>query len=508
MRFSLRTPLVVVAAALVVGTLAPAASASAPSAPAPAAARDPGVVGVTAGSGTMLVAGTETPFMARGFNSISIQIPQPYADSFCAADNPATVKQVSDLERYMASNADRELLAMKTHWRANAVRFQVSQGALSLEHETGASTYTDMVLKVIKQARAMGLVTIVSLNTEQWSCTPRRPNGKLVRLPEPETVDAWSQIAPALGHDRGVVLEIFNEPSTAAECVASGTNWPAWAYGCADGSGIGMVRLGQAVRAMAPDNVLIYDAETSAKTFEGFTPPADMTDNSAYAVHPYLYFQGNWDNLFGNLQASGHSVIVTEWNESANCSQPPTLGPDFIQNYLPSHHIGLIVQSWDAPWNQLVGPDPGDDPADSNSICPAFTGASTAYDRFWNEAGNGDPAPEVHVSGVTMAGSSVDSVTVALGDNGTQDCSTGPQVPESVRLLVQHPGSDTPEPISALELTAGTPWNCGSFVTASGSNLHVLGHRAHAGDTLILRVHYAGDGGTHDTDYVVGASAA
>lgn len=505
MQFALRTPVVIAAAALAVVAASPAASVFARSAP--AAAPDPGVVGVTAGNGTMLVAGTDTPFLARGFNSISIQIPQPYADMFCAADNPATVKQVSDLEQYMAANADRELLAMKTHWRANAVRFQVSQGALSLEHQTGASTYTDMVLKVIKQARAMGLVTIVSLNTEQWSCTPRRPNGKLVRIPDTNSVDSWSQIAPIFGHDRGVMLEIFNEPSSRAQC-PSGGSWSEWAYGCADGSGIGMVRLGQAVRAMAPDNVLIFDGDPSAQTFAGFTPPSDMPDNSAYAVHPYLYWQGGWDELFGDLQASGHTVIVTEWNESSNCAHPPTLGPDFIQDYLPSHHIGLIVQSWDAPWNQLVGPDPGDDPADSNSICPAFTGASTAYDEFWNEAGNGDPAPQVHVSNVGMIDGTVDSLTVALGDNGTQDCSTGPQVPSSVRLLVRDAQTQQVEPMTALVLSPGTPWTCGSYMTATGSRLNLLGHRAHAGDTLILRVHYAGEAVTHDTDYVVGASAA
>lgn len=505
MQFRKGMPLIAAALALSVSLVTVPAAASTSSS---AAAADPGTVGVTAGTGSFRVAGTDTQFLPRGFASISVLLPGPYAEQYCAGDPPSTVAEVEGIEQNMERNADRELLAMKTHWRANTVRFQVSQIGLSYEHQNHLSAYTDLVRHVIRQARAMGLVTIVSLQTEQWSCTPRRPNGKLVRIPDQNSVDAWKQVAPEFGHDRGVVLELFNEPSTPAECGTA--SWTQWDYGCSDGSGIGMVNLGNAVRAMAPDNVLVFDGDPSAKSFQGFTPPADMPGNSAYAIHPYLYWQGDWDELYGDFQASGHTVIVTEWNESSSCTDPQMLAGDFVQNYLPSHHIGLLVQAWDAPWNQLV--DANDDPADANQACASFTGASLADNQFWSEAGNGDPAPEVHVSDLTMdhngSDSSLEAVTLALADNGTRDCTTGPQIARSVQILVRDRRTHQVKPLTVTQLARSSPWTCGSYTMATASDLEHRPATAHAGDTLIFRVYYQGIAGHDDVDYHVGAPAS
>src|SRR5437588_8823102 len=111
----------------------------------------------------------------------------------------------------MTTNTDMELLAMKEHWQANTVRFHLSQGALAYEQENNLSQYTDTVIAAIKQARAMGLVVIVDVDTEAFTCTPPHdypnpvagtPSGT-VKLPTGKTKEAWDQLTPALGNDPG-----------------------------------------------------------------------------------------------------------------------------------------------------------------------------------------------------------------------------------------------------------------------------------------------------------------
>lgn len=45
---------------------------------------DPGVVGVTAGAGSLPVYDTDTPILPRGFNSVGLLYPAPYASTMCA----------------------------------------------------------------------------------------------------------------------------------------------------------------------------------------------------------------------------------------------------------------------------------------------------------------------------------------------------------------------------------------------------------------------------------------
>jgi hypothetical protein len=77
-----------------------------------------------------------------------------------------------------------------------------------------------------------------------------------------------------------------------------------------------------------------------------------MPDNSAYTVHPFFYDYGtvsdskpHWDARFGDLQASGHTVLATAWNESLNCPKDPHqwVTDTLVQTYLPRHKIGLLA---------------------------------------------------------------------------------------------------------------------------------------------------------------------
>ncbi len=321
-------------------------------------------------SGKLVVSGTNTPFLPRGFTSIGVVYPTPYATKLCSGTFQASAA-VQGLQAAQAAltaaplsglSYNASFQAMVQDWYANSVRLQVSQGALQYEYANGLSAYTDMVRNAIAQARAAGLVAIVAMQSELYSCTPYE-NGAMQKLPDDQTEQAWKQLLDsALTDDNGVVLEIFNEPSTTKECNA-GTlqqpSWTDWATGCGTEPQQGMLTVGQYLRTLAPNNVLLFDGDDIDFAFTGFVAPSGIPANSAYTFHPYSYVVNSnesdsssaWDSRFGDFANSGNALVVTEWNESFGCPSDPnqTITNDFVQNYLPAHSIGILGYGWDAP---------------------------------------------------------------------------------------------------------------------------------------------------------------
>jgi Cellulase (glycosyl hydrolase family 5) len=434
----------------------------------------------------------------------------------CGSLTPETEAKLQAAQDAMTGGPDRQLLAMKQHWRANTVRFQVSQGALMYENQNPGQpqVYTAMVLSVVRQARRMGLITVVSMQAEGYSCTPL-VSGHLQKLPDQLTVAAWSQLTPALGTDPGVILEVFNEPRTDIQCAPATQSWTSWALGCGSNPQEGMETVGTALRRQAPADVLLFDADTDAGSFEGFMPPTGMPADSAYAIHPFFYVnaQGNpanWDARFGSLEASpasgglGQALLVSAWNESANCSpvaNQQDIANQLINSYLPGHDTGVLLFAWDAPEAPLVSP--AGDPVDSVTNVCSFTGASLAFNQFWTEAGSGVPAPDVDVSSITRSAGVVDAVRLAMGQNGSQDGGIAPQVVSSVNLLVQQAGSGTPVWVARMTVSTSAPWTNGSLSIATASGLASISPTAGSGDVLVFRVRYQGDTAFHDTRYTV-----
>jgi hypothetical protein len=327
-------------------------------------------------AGKLVVAGTKTIFLPRGFVTDGVVYPTQYASTLCTQPNVAPGSKVADwLEdaqkaliaaplpglRYGAS-----FRAMVQDWHANSVRFQVSQGALDYEYANGLSAYTDMVRGAIAQARAAGLIAFISMQSENYSCTPHQ-HGEIQKLPNSLTERAWKQLLdPTITNDRGVILEILNEPNTNQACSTGlpwpRVNWKDWAEGCGNDPNQGMLTVGQYVRELAPKNVLVFDADADAASFAGFVVPSGMPSNSAYAVHPYSYIYGIhdrkatsirvWNERFGDFERSGNAVVVTEWNEDFKFKRDPgqTITDYFLKKYLPNHSMGMIAYAWDGPY--------------------------------------------------------------------------------------------------------------------------------------------------------------
>ena len=354
--------------------------------------------GVAVVGGRLVVAGTSTPFIPEGFNTNGILYPVSYAATLCPLATPLNATLVQYLEDTQAALTapplpglayNASFQAMVQDWHANTVRIHVSQGALQAEYAQGLSSYTDMARSVIAQARAAGLVVIVDMQAEKYGCTPDE-NGTPQKLPDIHTEQAWKQILdPTLTNDKGVILEVFNEPDATAACnLGSYTqpDWNAWETGCGSEPDQGMLTVGQYLRALAPDNVLFFNGQGVDFGFDGFAVPASMPSNSAYTVHPFSYVANgsesasisSWDTWFGNFEQSGQAVVATAWDEDFECPTDPnqTITDEFIQSYLPQHSIGVIGYAWDGPyWGsgylvnsydypgntanfQLVDPDP------------------------------------------------------------------------------------------------------------------------------------------------------
>ena len=530
------------AAVLVSGAALDVAPAAAPALAATAGVAGVGVGQTKAGAGELVVNGTSQKFVPHGINSVGVLYPgamtytnaaeQNYIQSECTANvNQNAVPALTTAWTAMTTSTDAELLAMKEHWQADTVRFHVSQTALAYEFAnhsfaSGNNQYTDQVVNVIRQARAMGLVVDVDVDTEQFGC-PTVAGGQ--KLPTADTQNAWTQLlqrlaAVKLANDPGIILEPFNEPDSGTACGTQ--SWQHWANGC---SGyLGMQALGQWLSGQAPDQVLLFDADNSGSTFKGFVAADwNMPLNSAYAIHPFYFNDGTsgWDARFGNLEAAapggqGQAVFANAWNQSSNnqnCTSDGSLVSPLVQSYLPSHNIGLSLQSWDAPDAALVnlplgaGNQSAGDPVKTLQVqgTTCDTAAGVVLDQYWSDAGVSVAAPTVAVSPpLSWSNGVVDGATVALADNGSAygvpNVQPPPDVVQSVNVLVQPAGSQTQTWVASMNLTGPTAmWDNGTYTQATVSGLSGKPVTAGPGDTLIFRVRYVGVSTPQDTDYTV-----
>src|SRR5579863_1232668 len=121
-------------------------------------------IGVTAGTGTLLIAGTSNPFVPQGFTSLGVLYPTMYDTTLCTMSNnsPTSADGMNLIaaQKEMTTQTSTVLNAMINDWSFNTVRFHVSQGALEQEFQMAqsnsqaATKYTSMVRSIVSQARA------------------------------------------------------------------------------------------------------------------------------------------------------------------------------------------------------------------------------------------------------------------------------------------------------------------------------------------------------------------
>ncbi len=246
-------------------------------------------------------------------------------------------------------NYDAAELAAIHSFHTDTIRFQIGQPALDPASPLYDPDYFTDVVSAIKQARQAGFVVMIMMQDEKIS-------GESVQYPLPiaETQRDWDLFTTAFGSDRGVVFELYNEPSL----TPSAANWQLWLNGgMISGQtqpSIGMQPLINHVRANGAQNVFVLDGLGRAATLEGMPAVSDPLNRLVYAVHPYQHGsadESQWDAEFG-IPSATLPVWVDEW--SAPTQLQLGLGTltsyqvavDLV-NYLRVHSIPLCTGAFD-----------------------------------------------------------------------------------------------------------------------------------------------------------------
>jgi hypothetical protein len=272
------------------------------------------------------------PWVAEGVTLVGLVSPEGLVDSkptFAAARAAFGPGMLDEVRRF----------------GADLVRFQVSQIGLDPKSKDYDPAYRDEVLDAVALARAEGFNVIVSM---QWQGPSGRrdPTG----LPSATTRRAWREIAPAVGEDRGILLEIFNEPKIGNNTPA---HWARWQEG--------MQPLIDTLRRAGSRNVLLVGGVKYSHSFDGAPELHDPLGQLGYTVHPFLtknnQTEKQWQRKFGDW-AETHPVMATAFNAHAGgkyCRPELEAQTEALLAYLREKEIGLVAWALDMP--NLRNPD-------------------------------------------------------------------------------------------------------------------------------------------------------
>lgn len=253
---------------------------------------------------------------------------------------------------------DVDFAAMRA-WGMNVVRLPLSSAFWNTANatDTACPGYQRQVQQAVRNAEQAGLYVILDLQWDAPFDTPadRVHGGAQCPLPDARADGAfWRDIASRFADDPQVIFDLFGEPHN--------ISWLTWYAGGAISNGcdvikasgvtvergtyqaIGMRDLARAVRAIAPQNVLMvggldwgYDLSQAGNYPLG-------VDNVLYDTHPFNYAgkqPSDWTRAFGRL-ASHTAVIAGEFG-SYDC------GTSYIAqaiSYFTAHHMSWLAWNW------------------------------------------------------------------------------------------------------------------------------------------------------------------
>lgn len=239
---------------------------------------------------------------------------------------------------------DFELQMVRKRLGANTLRFHLSQGGLDPRSTLYDPVYIDQVLEPIRMARRQGFVVILVMDAQQDG-TP-----ELRCMPSDATARGWQTLAPYVGGDSGIMLELFNEPCKKGDAVRN-----EWAQG--------MQLLIDTVRSGNAHNILLLDGLDWARITDGLFPLVHdpIPNRRALAIHPYLVggtFERSqqWESAFG-ASARIYPAMASEWNATPTngCTgkNMPTVALTLMR-YLESLHLGLIEWGIESTHGRIV----------------------------------------------------------------------------------------------------------------------------------------------------------
>jgi endoglucanase len=248
-------------------------------------------------------------------------------------------------------------------WNVSAVRLPLSQAGW-LGRRCDAAAYASAVDAAVAKANARGIYAILDLHWSdvggQAPCDSGCSTGQQP-MPDADSLVFWRQVAARYAANPGVIFDLYNEPH--------GVSWGCWRDGgCSVQSStndpstgkrvtytvVGMQQLLDAVRAVAPNNLVLAAGLDWAYDLSGVGAGYALSGSGvAYDTHVYTqwhYTTADWDSHFGYLAAT-YPVTSTEFG-SIDCSANVT-GPllDYFQapGGSSDRRISWTIWSWNVP---------------------------------------------------------------------------------------------------------------------------------------------------------------
>jgi hypothetical protein len=272
-------------------------------------------------------------------------------------------------------------------WKIDAVRLPLNEDCwLGINEAPGrvnpaaaGPIYRDAVVGYVRALRAAGLYVILDLH---WSSPGDFTSRSQQPMPDADHAPAfWRSVAGAFAGDRGVVFDVFNEPTLTDEYLQDPAQdrWACWRDGCTlavrrtgvqpdtapfTWQAVGMQALVDAVRSTGARNVIMLGGLNFAGDLSGWLAhvPHDPLGQLVASWHVYptqqCAVESCWQGSIAPLAL--HVPVVIGETGDDNCSAPtllPTLLPWADERGLS--YLGWTWNPWNDCTNVLIRDDAG-----------------------------------------------------------------------------------------------------------------------------------------------------
>jgi aryl-phospho-beta-D-glucosidase BglC (GH1 family) len=242
-------------------------------------------------------------------------------------------------------------------WGANIIRVPI---VAETPNKFGMSQTLYTLDQTIAWAAENQMYVIIDFHSVGWLADSWFPPGAGNETTLEQWTGFWKTISSRFANNDVVAFyELFNEPALNTHWPYARDDWLIW-------KGLVEPVINNTIRPNDPDKIILVGGLQSSYnlSFVASAPISDISNNVAYATHPYSgqYIppanhatQSGWDIAFGNL-CQQYPVFATEFGfeKGLEYVDDPNIGGipyhRAITDYLEAHHISWIAWVFDADW--------------------------------------------------------------------------------------------------------------------------------------------------------------